>query len=333
MEKISLLLLVTILTICLSACAKPLVYPSTNIQAKPSLHNAYAVAADGYHIPITRWKPSNQVKAIVLALHGLNDYSRAFQDLGVELSGKGIMTIAYDQRGFGTTQGRGRWHSNERLVDDLRTMIKLLRTHYQGTPLYVVGESMGGAVILASLAKEPLDADGLILLAPAIWSRDSMPFYQRVLLWVAAHTMPGKQLTGEGLNLKPSDNAAMLKALSSDPMVIKKTRVDVLYGVTNLMDQASNASLKFSGDTLILYGEHDEIIPKAPTCRMLDRFANDGNHRYQTIIYANGYHMLTRDLQGKKVIGDMAQWILDQKHSNKIDPIHQDMQIALFCEK
>ena len=31
-------------------------------------------------------------------------------------------------------------------------------------------------------------------------------------LWLAAHTLPSKQLTGKGLDIKPSDNIEMLRA-------------------------------------------------------------------------------------------------------------------------
>ena len=37
-------------------------------------------------------------------------------------------------------------------------------------PVYILGESMGAAVVIATLARgEPLDAAGLILTAPAVW--------------------------------------------------------------------------------------------------------------------------------------------------------------------
>ena len=292
-----------------SACAEPYVVPPNGNHALATLTQNYAVMEDGYRLPLRRWQAVGSTNAIVLALHGLNDYSFAFDSLGQYLSQRGITVIAYDQRGFGNSAGRGLWHGSERLSKDLVTVAALLRAQYNGIPLYLVGESMGGAVVLNSLASKPLDVAGAVLVAPAVWTRDSMPFYQRIGLWVAAHTMPGKLLTGEGLDLKPSDNTDMLRALGRDKLVIKATRVDVLYGVSNLMDEAMLSAEEIPGDILFLYGKHDDIIPAPPTCRLHQRLSTITATRVTAILYEDGYHMLTRDLQADVVLEDIATWI------------------------
>jgi len=263
----------------LAACAEPYVQPSSGAHALPQLAESYALMEDGYRLPLSRWEPVGNTHAVLLSLHGLNDYSFAFDNLGRYLARHGITVIAYDQRGFGNTAGFGLWHGSERLSADLVTMTALLRERYAGVPLYLLGESMGGAVVLTSLASAPLDVDGTVLVAPAVWTRNTMPFYQRFGLWFAAHTFPGKQLTGKGLDIEPSDNIDMLRALGSDELVIKATRVDVLYGISNLMDRAMLASNGAPGNILLLYGKQDDIIPAAPTCQLLERLSYNGTTR------------------------------------------------------
>ncbi len=199
----------------LAACAKPYVQPSPGVYAMPQLAESYALMEDGYRLPLSRWEAFGNTRAVLLSLHGLNDYSHAFDNLGQYLAHHEITVIAYDQRGFGKTDGHGLWHGSERLSADLVTMTALLREQYTDVPLYLLGESMGGAVVLTSLASTPLDIDGTVLLAPAVWERSSMPYYQRAALWVAAHTLPGTQLTGDGLDIMPSDNIDMLRALGA----------------------------------------------------------------------------------------------------------------------
>ncbi len=292
-----------------TACAEPYIYPSNGDRALPKLGDTHALMEDQYRLPLRRWEAVGHTRAVVLALHGLNDYSFAFDNPGQYLAQHGISVIAYDQRGFGNTAGRGLWHGSERLATDLATLVSLLRKQYPGTPLYLLGESMGGAVVLTSMVSTSLDVDGVVLVAPAVWTRDNMPFYQRFGLWIAAHTLPGKQLTGKGLDLKPSDNIEMLRAFGRDEMVIKATRVDVLYGVSNLMDRAMLASDAAPGKILLLYGEKDDIIPAPPTCELLARLASNESVELTAIAYEQGYHMLTRDLQAAVVIEDIATWI------------------------
>jgi alpha-beta hydrolase superfamily lysophospholipase len=192
-------------------------------------------------------------------------------------------------------------------------MLRLLREEFPGKPLFILGESMGGAVALAALSQQNHDfyktVDGVILLAPAFWSRSLMPWYQRYLLWLAAHTAPAKELTGEGLNLVPSDNIEMLKAMSRDPLVIKATRVDVLYGVTNLMDRATSESPDIGLPLLIMYGKHDQIVPRKPTCKWLHSLPAKSQGERKIIIYEHGYHMLNRDLQAAIVLDDIISWL------------------------
>ncbi len=167
-------------------------------------------------------------------------------------------------------------------------MTALLRKKYAGIPLYLLGESMGGAVVLSSLATTPLDVDGTVLVAPAVWARSTMPYYQRFALWIGAHTFPGTQLTGEGLDIKPSDNTDMLQALGRDDLVIKATRIDVLYGISNLMDSAALASSGAHGNILFLYGKHDDIIPAEPTCQLFEKLSANGTSQLSAVYLRAG---------------------------------------------
>jgi alpha-beta hydrolase superfamily lysophospholipase len=321
----------------LAACAAPHVQPPGEQQRPSRLEKDAAFVEDGYRLPLTIWPAAGPPRAIVLALHGLNDYRRAFDDLAHYLAGRGITTYAYDQRGFGESEGRGLWHGSEPMVRDLIAMANLLRARHPDLPLYLMGESMGGAVLLAAAAEAdpPLPVQGQILIAPAVWGRRTMPFYQRWGLWLAAHTAPGKTLTGEGLDIQPTDNLEMLRAWAKDPWVIKATRVDVLWGISNLMDRAVTAAGALQVPTLILYGERDEIIPKAPTCRFLAGLPGHNPAEWELVLYPEGYHMLTRDLQAAVVWQDIADWVLGPEPGETVeagaDPLPPQEPDAAFC--
>lgn len=314
LSNLLVLLTLVIATIGLSGCASPYIYPGPSTASIPALEPEGALMPDGFRLPITVWHATGKPQAVVLALHGLNDYRKAFESTGTYLAARGITVYAYDQRGFGETEGAGYWHGSDTLVSDLQTMTKLVQQSNPGLPVYIMGESMGGAVTLATQSTTGINIDGLILIAPAVWSRDNMPWYQRLLLWSAVHTLPGKRLTGEGLDITPTDNIEMLRAWARDPLVIKATRVDVLYGVTNLMDIAVNAANSLQTDALLLYGEHDEIIPRQPTCQLLKIISSLPTHHANTIIYDKGYHMLTRDLNADIVLQDVSDWVLSKRN-------------------
>jgi alpha-beta hydrolase superfamily lysophospholipase len=135
-----------------------------------------------------------------------------------------------------------------------------------------------------------------------------MPWYQKLLLAVGSYTVPWLELTGKGVHITPSDNIEMLRALGRDPLVIKGTRIDALYGLTNLMDEALSQGEKLQLPSLVQYGKNDQIIPKEPMLLVLNKMPATTRKAF----YEHGYHMLLRDLQGEKPLADIAAWVLDR---------------------
>jgi acylglycerol lipase len=292
----------------MAACAQPSVQSNAGKTQAPLLDIDVAMMADGYRLPVTTWRAQGEPRAVLLALHGFNDYRNAFQDPAAYFAKHGISTVAYDQRGFGETEQRGIWPNQDSLSQDALTMARLLCNSYPGLPLFVLGESMGGAVLIEALRNEQPECHaGTILVAPAVWGWQTMPWWQSLALNIVTHLMPATTLTGEGLGITPSDNTGMLRALAKDPLVIKATRVDALYGVTNLMSAAFENSAALKAPVLLLYGERDEIIPPEALCRLTVPAT------WRMVLYPDGYHMLLRDLQAQVVLHDIVSWIADRQ--------------------
>lgn len=299
----------------LSACA-PQVAPAGAPTTTAALSESVFKTSDGLALPVRRWMPAdNMPKAVVLALHGFNDYSKAFDKVpdapgvGPFLAERGIAVFAYDQRGFGKSPNAGIWQGGENMVADAKAFAAQLRKTYPGVPLYLLGESMGGAVAISALADAPAGfVDGAILAAPAVWARSTMPVTYRMALWVGVRLMPGFRPSGRGLGYQASDNIEMLRDNGRDPLFIKQTRIDAIYGLSNLMDTALARAGDVKVRTLYLYGAKDEIIPKTPTQKALMAMAG-ANHRPQVAFYPQGWHMLLRDKQADTVLSDIVAFI------------------------
>jgi acylglycerol lipase len=304
-----------VLLLSLSACVNPKI--QTQADAPPShtrLTPESVIMSDGYVLPMKTWPSTVEPTAVVFAMHGFNDYSNAFDAVAHTFAENLITTYAIDQRGFGATEQHGVWAGLAIMRSDLVATVNLLCEKHSGRPLFLLGESMGGAVILTAVRQlEETCIQGVILSAPAVWGWQTMPWWQTVPLRLLAHTMPELTVTGDGLDIHPSDNDEMLRALGRDPLIIKKTRIDAIYGLTDLMEAALVNSGALRLPALILYGEHDEIIPTIPFCEMFDNLPGRAASRWRLVLYPNGYHMLSRDLQGEVVIRDMVTWIHNQR--------------------
>lgn len=283
----------------------------------PQMAGDALVARDGTKLPLRHWDAEGGApRAVIVALHGMSDYSNAF-DMPAKVWAKlGITTLAYDQRGFGAGERPGIWAGADAMRADLNDAIAAAKASYPGVPVFALGESMGGAVALTAMASpSPPSVDGVILVAPAVWSRSDMPLTYRAALFLAAHLLPGLILSNSAashvVTIIPSDNMEMLRALARDPLFQKKTRTDTLFGLVNLMDEARTAPerIKTAPPILFLYGANDQIIPAKPTQSVITELGG----KAQVKRYEHGYHMLLRDLEGEQVDRDLVAWVLAQK--------------------
>jgi alpha-beta hydrolase superfamily lysophospholipase len=291
----------------LAACVTPRLQSAPTDSQEPRLEQALAVMEDGARLPLRVWLPAGPPRAVIVAVHGLNDYSGAFGITGPLFAARGFAVYAFDQRGFGGTPQTGIWAGGDRMADDAWQVARLLRLRHSGVPLYGLGESMGGAVLLRAMQRHPQGwIDAVALLAPAVWSRSEMKRYQRFPLLALAHSLRGLKLSGRITGRKPSDDPATLRQLRENPSVLRRTRVDVLWGLADLMDAVTQDAVMSGVPTLVLYGAHDAIMPPQPMCTWLKSVpAADG---WQVALYPSGWHLLTRDLDSARTLADLAAW-------------------------
>ena len=301
-------LVVALLSLC--SCSPELVKSGSPLDVSAEMSDSLFTTRDGSRLPIRKWLPAGPLEGVIIGVHGLNDYSNFIRDGARFFNDHRLAVYAYDQRGFGETKTKGRWSGRETLADDLAAFIGLVKAAHPSVPLYVLGDSMGGAVTIATMVTcRPEEVAAIILVAPAVWARSEMPVYQRFALWLSAHTIPWMKFSGRSLAIVASDNTEMLRELGKDPLVIKETRVEVLYGLADLMDQAYSFAEALRGDTLVLYGQKDQIIPRVPVMSFYQRLPGKTDGTQQLITYQNGYHMLLRDLQAEVVLRDIVDWL------------------------
>ena len=276
--------------------------------ARASHEDGEFVMRDGAALPYRRWLPEGPPTALVLALHGFNDSRDAWEIPAADLAAAGCALYAPDQRGFGLAPARGRWVGTAALVADAADLAGQVRARHPGLKLTLMGESMGGAVLmcLATSRLAPPDAR-YVLVAPAVWARARMNVFLRSSLWLGATLLPGLALSGAPVRVTASDNRAALIRLSRDPLTIHATRLDTLRGLVDLMDAALAAAPRFRAEGLFLYGGRDELVPPEATAAMWRSLPAGG--RATRAYYPRDYHLMLRDLGRAAPIGDVVAWL------------------------
>ena len=270
------------------------------------------VMPDGARLPVRTWLPvGGRPRVVVLALHGFNDSRDAWEIPGPVFAEAGVAVYAPDQRGFGAAPMRGLWPGGPQLADDAGAMLGVLRARYPGVPLYAMGESMGGAVLMTLAARADAPAvDGWVLLSPAVWGRQEMGAVLSGGLWLVSGVAPGLSVTGAEVPLRvmASDNREALIRLARDPLTIRRTRFDSLRGLTDLMDGAQAAAPGVGGRMLVLYGAKDTLVPADAMGRAWSRLPRGVRFG----LYGDGYHLLMRDRAREQPLGDVLAWMEDK---------------------
>lgn len=271
------------------------------------------VSFDGAELGLSAWLPAEGQEpwAVIVGLHGMNDYGAAFFPAGPWFAERGVAVYAYDARGFGRSPDRGVWGGERLMTEDLRTAVAVARRRHPNATLAVVGDSMGAATTIATFGGEnPPNADRIVLVAPAVWGWSTLPDQYAISLWIGAHTFPWRPVSpprNVTRRIVASDNVEMLRRIGRDPHMIWRTRIDAIYGLVRLMEAASDRAGALQGDIAFLYGAHDQIIPRASAIRAAQRLPPTA----RTALYANGWHMLLRDRQAEVVYEDILTFLRD----------------------
>lgn len=121
-------------------------------------------------LPVIGWLPTQKPpRAAILCVHGLGLDNQAFTPFGLQMSAKGFAVYAMDVRGFGawlTTPGQEDLRLNE-AINDVGSILGLISQRHGGLPIYLLGESMGGAIALRAGAKYSKDLHGVISSVPS----------------------------------------------------------------------------------------------------------------------------------------------------------------------
>lgn len=269
------------------------------------------ISFDGAPLGLTAWLPSEgqEPHAVIIGLHGMNDYANTFYLAGPWFAERGVALYAYDARGFGRSPNRGIWPGERLMTEDLRTAVRVARRQHPNATIAIVGDSMGAASAMATFgAADAPEIDRLVLVAPAVWGWSTLPDHYALTLWLGAHLMPWRAVEPPRnvvRRITASDNQEALLQAGRAPHMIWSTRIDALYGLVSLMERAHERSANLDGDVLFLYGANDQIIPRGSAIAAARRLPASA----RTAHYENGWHWLLRDLQREVVYADILAFI------------------------
>ena len=263
------------------------------------------------NIPFRSFLPKNKPHRVLLCVHGLGFNSSSFTRFGRYMAARGMAVYAIDVRGFG--QWRRSSESNtvdfEACITDIENALKLIRSKLPGTKVYLVGESMGGAICLATTSRYPDLVDGLISSVPSGERYGDL----KEKIVVGAHYLENKDapmdLSQEVIG-KATDDKALQEKLKSDPNIRMDLTPEELKEFNAFMRSNKDyAALIEKTPVLMMAGFEDRLVKPKGT---IELFNDISNLEKILFIIGDGEHLILEESEMTNETGGLVYtWLIN----------------------
>jgi acylglycerol lipase len=264
-------------------------------------------ADDGLRLHQRRWLPQGDPAAAVILVHGIIEHGGRYAGVGEELSRRGYAVYAMDLRGHGRSAGDRLWVEEfDRYLADLDGFLDHVRHQQPEKPVFLLGNSMGGAIVgLYAILRQP-NVCGVVLSVPAVEvAGDVFPLLRR-LAALASRIVPRLRLVRLGAG-RLSRDPQVVADFRDDPLVFHgripvRTGAEVLRAGRRIRERMADLRLPL----LLLHGTEDTITDPRGS-RLLH--ARAGSRDKTLMLYEGLYHDLFHEPEHAQIIEDLARWL------------------------
>ncbi len=261
--------------------------------------------ADGMALYLQAWVPT-QPRAVVALVHGLGEHSGRYGNLIGVLNQRGYAVYACDHRGHGRSPGqRGYINSWEDFRAGVRALVAHAGAAQPGVPVFLIGHSLGGLIVLEYVLRETPTLRGMIASAPALSNAGVSPvlvFMSRLLSRIAPTLSLKTGLPVTGISRDPVVQQAYL----SDPLNMHVGTPRLATESFTAIDWTNAHAADLQLPLLIIHGEADPIVPPASSARFFDATGSADKQRFS---YPNVVHESHNDLGWEQRVVDVVDWL------------------------
>ncbi len=193
---------------------------------------------------------------------------------------------------------------------DIGAVIDRIHQRYPGSPVVLLGDSMGGVLATDYAWRGEQRLAGLALLVPAFGLNKSQ--------W----DKPGDDLThllskgtvalGTEAKIGPSTQSkGFLQARLADPLALREVKLSYLTTIAEMQTAWPRAAAEIELPLFVCVGSKDQVIDNALARRFFDRAATPKEDKTWRKV-DGAYHTVCWDPSTPELIAELAQWILQR---------------------
>lgn len=271
--------------------------------------------------PCLSWMdPDKEPKSVILCVHGLGLHKGTYAQFGEAMAKQGYAIYSVDVRGFGEFQGApGRRKVDfEGCLKDVYKTLRVIHRIHPGKAIFILGESMGGAIALRITSLYPAQVDGLISSVPAGDRFNQTKEALRVGLKVITGGFNKEFDVGSGVIARATQKPELQEQWSKDPMARLNLSPAELIQFQQFMDDNKESARNITQvPVLMVQGVDDKLVKPEGTKALFEALAVPDR---EMIFIQNAEHLIFEEGQfDNSVIETICDWI--DKHANaKVTP-------------
>lgn len=270
-------------------------------------HNIFHfLAHDNIQLFAQEFLPDEDIKAILVLVHGIGEHSSRYLNWADKFVNEGIALFTYDQRGHGLSEGkRGVISSYDDFMNDIDLVLHKAEEKYPNLPIVLYGHSMGGGEVLNHLLKRNNKYIGVISTSPWIISQASPPKMVIPLLRFLNRLIPKFSIKTKFDSSLLSHNPEVCRKYDEDEFVHHWVSFRLFVEAYDAGYFVYNSEEKIKKPLLLMHGDEDGITDSAAS----KYFANKNQENCTFKLWSKAYHELHNEPFNNEVFEYICDWI------------------------
>jgi alpha-beta hydrolase superfamily lysophospholipase len=261
--------------------------------------------------------PTKPQKGLIICIHGLGLHHGTYQAFAEAMASRGFSVVAFDVRGFGSyrqNKGYDRVDLNG-CVEDIANVLKLLRRDYPDRSMFLLGESMGGAIALQVAALHGQLIDGLVCSVPSGSRFDATKTNVNVAMKLLANKNKpfdiGKQVVAQATR-----NESLRRQWENDPEARLTLSASELLRFQKFMNQNLKAAEALKNLPVVIFqGYGDKLVKPDGTLALYNAIRTEDK---DLIFVGHSEHLIFEEGQFKpSVINGLEGWLCSHLKPNE----------------
>jgi alpha-beta hydrolase superfamily lysophospholipase len=269
--------------------------------------DGYFEGVGGLRLYYRAWEVPRPRSAIAV-VHGLGEHGGRYEAFAQRLGNYGFSTFVLDLRGHGLSDGRrGHVRRFEVFLQDVDRFRREIQGLIDvGSPMFLLGHSMGGLIALRYLEEFDTPFRGGIIVSPWLATAMPVPRWKVTLAGVLNRVLPAipikSNIPAEHLSRDP----AIVREYRDDPLVHSSVTPRLFSEASIAMGLVLQRSDRIRVPLMFALAGADQVVATPRS----EAFARSLSAKDVKIhVYEDSYHEIFNDLDRSLALNDLRTWI------------------------